>query len=160
MCCYCKPITTTTRASPGRSAHAAFLPLAATWGLGVGTGVAAEVGADEPREGRGVGRAEYVGRPVGRAVDGWGDPVGARLSVGYDVVGLGVGSFDGRDVGADDGAHVPTAPRATPQDSDAQSLPKMQPAAHFVPKKALSRSTSSFTHHPKSWSKAAAFQKR
>ena len=87
--------------------------LAATWGAGVGTGVAAEVGADEPREGRGVGRAEYVGRPVGRAVDGWGDPVGARLSVGYDVVGLGVGSFDGRDVGADDGAHVPTAPRAT-----------------------------------------------
>ena len=101
-----------------------------------------------------------VGRPVGRAVDGAGDPVGARLSVGYDVVGLGVGSFDGRDVGADDGAHVPTAPRATPQDSDAQSLPKMQPAAHFVPKKALSRSTSSFTHHPKSWLKAAAFQKR
>ena len=76
-------------------------PLGSAVGSPDGSAVGSELGpklgyADGPADGRGVGRGVYVGRPVGRAVDGWGDPVGARLSVGYDVVGFGVGSFDGR----------------------------------------------------------------
>jgi len=43
--------------------------------------------------------------------------------VGLAVDGLGEGMDDGRDVGAADGAQVPTPPRATPQFREEQSDP-------------------------------------